>query len=142
LIGGLSLIRLQPNPFIGFILNPFGLYSKKFEYRNNELFVFSRHSWKIHLKDIASIPLVIHGLLGSELTINCDDGHCASLKGANRRNAIAFAKDLEADWISHNTELFEKNRKTINAILGVIAELASPTKYPSACLLHLQLEQA
>jgi len=136
------LIRLQPKPFIGFILNPFGLYPKKFEYRNNELFVFSRHSRKIHLKDIASTPLVNHGLLGSELTINCDDGRGVSLKGANRQNAIAFAKDIEADWISHNTELFEENRKMIDAILGVIAELASPTKYPSACLLHLQLEQA
>ncbi|MCE8509212.1 hypothetical protein KBY28_12220 [Ruegeria pomeroyi] len=136
------MTRLQPKPVIGFLLNPIGQHAKGIEYRDSQLCVSARPSRKIHLNDIDSAPLVTHKLLGSEITIRCDDGHGTTLKGANRRCATEFAKTIEADWIAHNTERFEGSRSSIDAVLMAIAELEAPTRYPSACLVHPVAEQA
>jgi DNA helicase IV len=136
------LTRLQPKPVIGFLLNPIGHHAKGIDYRDSRLYVSARLSRKIHLNDIASAPLVTHTLLGSELTIRCDDGRETTLKGANRRSATEFAKTIEADWIAHNTERFEGSRSSIDAVLRAIAELEAPTRYPSACLVQPVVEQA
>ena len=136
------MTHLQPKPVIGFLLNPLGQHAKKIDYRDRELHISARHSRKLLLNDIAAAPLVTHGLLGSDLTIRCDDGHVASLRGANRQRATEFAKAVDADWIAHNTERFEASRSSIDAVLQAIAELESPTQYPSACLIRPVVEQA
>ena len=136
------MTRLQQKPLIGLLLNPLGKHAKSLEYRDGQLDVSARRSRTIHLNGIAAAPVVTDRLLGSDLTIRCDDGHTTSLKGANRRSAIEFARTVETDWINHNTERFEASRSSIDAVLGAIAELGQPTKYPSACLVHPVVEQA
>lgn len=136
------MTRLQQKPLIGLLLNPLGKHAKRLEYRDGQLDVSARRSRTIHLNGIAAAPVVTDRLLGSDLTIRCDDGHTTSLKGANRRSAKEFARTVETDWINHNTERFEASRSSIDAVLGAIAELGQPTKYPSACLVHPVVEQA
>lgn len=134
--------RLQQKPLLGLILNPLGRQPKSFAYQDGQVHVFSRKPRKLGLDEITSAPLVNHGLLGSELTIRCNNDLITSLKGANRQHASAFARTVEADWIAHNARRFEANRTLIDRILTVIGELEAPTGYPSACLVDPQVEQA
>jgi len=130
------LTHLRQKPLFGLLLNPLGKHAKSLEYREGQLYVSARRSQTIHLNDIAAAPVVSDRLLGSDLTIRCDDGHTTTLKGANRRSAIEFAQTVETDWINHNTERFEASRSSIDMVLEMIAELHAPTKYPSACLIN------
>lgn len=130
------MTHLRQKPLFGLLLNPLGKHAKSLEYREGQLYVSARRSQTIHLNDIAAAPVVSDRLLGSDLTIRCDDGHTTTLKGANRRSAIEFAQTVETDWINHNTERFEASRSSIDMVLEMIAELHAPTKYPSACLIN------
>ncbi|MEM7602955.1 MAG: UvrD-helicase domain-containing protein [Verrucomicrobiota bacterium] len=136
------MTRLQPKPLIGFICNPFGRYAKALEYRDGEVSVLARRPQSIDLRDIASAPVITRGFGGSDLTIQCEDGSSTLLKGASPQKARAFAKAIETDWIAYIAERFEARRSEIDAVLDAIAELATPTRYHSACLVSPHLEAA
>ena len=133
---------LRPRPFVGFIRNPFGRSAKAIEYQDGVLVFQARNPQRISLDDITSAPMVAKGLWGSDLTFRYDETSSASLLGAPRKSAADFAKVVEADWIAHNKRKFEASRQTTDVLLGAIAELVKPTRYPSACLVTPHLETA
>ncbi|WP_377512821.1 UvrD-helicase domain-containing protein [Octadecabacter sp. R77987] len=87
-------------------------------------------------------PAVTKGYIGSTIELSFDDGTTAALRGARHRDAWLFGETINAEWTSYNNGRFEAERFTVDAILGCLAELAEPSRYPSACHLSSSLEKA
>ena len=123
-------------------MNPFGVHARSMELHHDELLVAARRDRRIQIGSLKTIPSVTTGLMGSTLKVAIDDGTSVALRGARHSDAISFKETVQSNWIAHNTARFEKERSTIDDILGVIANLSEPSRYPSAYLFSPTLERA
>lgn len=136
------MTRIKSKPLIGLILNPFGVHAHSIELHNDELLVAARRDRRIQIASLAATPSVSKGFMGSTLKISIDDGTNVALRGSRHSDAISFRETVQSNWIAHNTARFEKERSTVDSILGIIAKLSEPARYPSAYLLSPTLEKA
>ena len=127
---------------MGFILNPFGTHAHSIDYQSDRLRITARHSRTVHISKLATAPVVTKGFGGSRLQLSVDNGTTVALRGAKYADAISFSDGIKADWIAYNTSRFEAERLVIDAILGSIAALSEPVRYPSAHTLSPILEEA
>ena len=123
-------------------MNPFGVHAHSIELHNDELLVAAQRDRRIKIGSLKTTPSVMTGLMGSTLKIAIDDGTSVALRGARHSDAISFRETVQSNWIAHNTARFEKERSTIDDILGVIAKLSESSRYPSAYLFSPTLERA
>jgi DNA helicase-4 len=123
-------------------MNPFGVHARSIELHDSELLVSARRDRRIQVGSLKTTPSVTTGLMGSTLKVAIDDGTSVALRGARPSDAISFRDNVQSNWIAHNTARFEKERSTIDDILGVIANLSEPSRYPSAYLFSPTLERA
>ena len=56
-------MRVQPKPFLSFLLNPLGTHARGMEYRDHELLIDARRGQKIHLRNLAFAPSTTKGFL-------------------------------------------------------------------------------
>lgn len=134
--------RIEARPLLGFLTNPFGVHPRSIEYQSNELRVAARRVQGIRIADLATVPSVTKGYIGSTLQITADDGTKITLRGVRYRDAETFREVIKSDWVGHNTARFESKRSTIDAIQRAVAELSEALRYPSACFLAPILEHA
>lgn len=123
-------------------MNPFGVHARSIELHHDELLVAARRDRRIQIGCLKTIPSVTTGLMGSTLKVAIDDGTSVALRGTRHSDATSFRDTIQSNWIAHNTARFEKERSTIDDILGVIAKLSEPSRYPSAYLFSPTLERA
>ncbi|MEO1378857.1 MAG: UvrD-helicase domain-containing protein [Pseudomonadota bacterium] len=135
-------MRLKPKPFMGFLLNPFGVHARSIEFRNDRLDIQARRAKDIRIANLLAAPKVTKGFGGSTFQISVDNGTMVSLRGANHTQATSFSNNIKAKWMAHNTARYEAERLAINEILGAMSDLFEPSRYPSACLLSPILEKA
>ena len=128
-------MRLQPKPFLSFLLNPFGMHARGMEHLDFELTIDARRGRKVHLRNLSTPPSVNKGLLGATVSIQMDDGSGAAIKGVDHQHAIVFAQEVQDAWCDFNIELFAEKRDEIARLLRSIGELDRPTRYPAACVL-------
>lgn len=109
---------------------------------DNELNVRSKQSDIVHVGKLRAEPTVSKGLFGTSLTFQTDDGSDFLLKAVRNGEALSFAEAVRTKWISYNTERFQAEKATIDALMKTITELADPARYPAACVLSPALELA
>ncbi len=134
--------RIEARPFLGLLTNPFGIHPRSIEFDRDELRVAARRLRTIPIANLLTAPAVTKGYIGSTIELSFDDGTTAALRGARHRDAWLFGETINAEWTSYNNGRFEAERFTVDAILGCLAELAEPSRYPSACHLSSSLEKA
>jgi len=127
---------------LGFLTNPFGFHPRSIEFHNNELQVAGRRVRGFPIASLVASPSVTKNYFGSSLRLSFDDGTTATLRGVRHREAISFGDFVQAEWTVYNNGRFEAELFTIDAVLGCLAELAEPSRYPSACRLLPFLEKA
>ena len=128
-------MRLQPNPFLSFLLNPLGMHARGIEHLGFELTIDARRGRKIHLRNLSAPPSVNKGLLGATVSIQMDDGSRAALKGVDHQRTIIFAQEVQDAWCDFNIGLFAEKCDEIDLLFRAVGELDQPTRYPAACAL-------
>ncbi|MBU2868949.1 UvrD-helicase domain-containing protein [Pacificibacter marinus] len=97
----------------------------------------------VSLADIRSAPEIQESWLGNELSLNI-----ASLpmplrvRGANKVNLARDAAQIEKAWRDFNVQQLEAHADDIKSLLSALADLKSPTRYPSACYVQPLLRKA
>jgi DNA helicase-4 len=96
----------------------------------------------LSVQSMTSAPVVQKGLLGTALTIASSEHGNFTLKGAGHRSVQEFSKCLTEAWISFNLSALERQSARFEGILAAVQALASPARYPAACVMSPLLAEA
>lgn len=135
--------RLQQNPFLGLLFNPFGIAPQAIDLTPDELLIKNRRgSVTRSLGRVLQAPALEKGLIGTSLSIQLDEQDSIVLRAARYRDARAFSGQLHRAWENFNLAALEKEVARLDRILAAITALESPDRYPAACVLAPVLEDA
>ncbi len=96
----------------------------------------------LSVQSLASAPVVQSGLLGTALTIASSENGKFTLKGAGYRSAREFSESLTDAWIRFNLSALERQTGRFEGMLAAVKALASPARYPAACVMSPLLAEA
>ncbi|WP_372841032.1 UvrD-helicase domain-containing protein [Phaeovulum sp.] len=94
------------------------------------------------LQSLASPPAIRKGMLGTALTVTTGEHDGVTLKGASHIDARAFSAELKEAWVRFNLSVLEKEAARLERIYDGVQALASPTRYPAACMISNMLDDA
>ncbi|ANL33938.1 UvrD-helicase domain-containing protein [Rhizobium phaseoli] len=96
----------------------------------------------ISLADVVAVPAVRRTLLGATLSIATGSEKSIILRGANRRDALAFSNHVEKAWVQYNISALEREADRFSSLRAAVTALARPTRYPAACAIQVILDEA
>jgi DNA helicase-4 len=133
--------RVRSKPVLGRLLNPFGLQPREIELKSGELVVLSGRGGNGSVSGLLDAPKVEKGWLSSTVRMEFTDRSLA-VGAVTHSDAESFSEAVKQAWIAHVTDQVETERQAIDGVLGAIAELTNPTRYPSACMVSPDLQVA
>lgn len=134
-------LRIGSKPFLGRLLNPFGLRPREIEFRAGNLLVVSGRGRNGSVAKLCTTPMVQKGYLASAVCLKFQD-HSLVIGALDHREAESFAQCVRRAWLAHLTDQVEVERPAIERVLEVLKEVREPTRYPSACLIEPSLREA
>lgn len=135
-------MEVSRKPLMGFLTDPFARGVRGFMLSTTGITVNGPNRRVESFRDLGAPPSITHGLLAATITLNPNNNEPVILKAVGRQAATAFGDATTTAWRAFAVLELDAHAAEIDHLLAVMARLADPSAYPSACKVHPVLMKA
>ena len=135
-------MQIRRHPQLDFFLNLLGHTHLALELTDSGLLVAGRPNLTVSFTEVTDLAEVRRGWLLSTIIIPLQDDRSVELVGVSRAEAAGFVKVWNQKWTGWIQAQVDDQARTIARLHLAVERLASPYRYPAACLLQPYVDQA
>ena len=127
---------------MGFLADPLSRGVRGFMLSTTGITVKGHDARVVSFQGLNAPPTVKEGMLSATITLDLTDKKSVILKAVSRQAATAFRDATAIAWRTHAKAQLDTYAPEIDDLMTVMARLADPSAYPSACKVQPFLTKA